>query len=36
MGSITPGGMRFDRSLTAVAWESVDPTGHEPGCQGGN
>ena len=36
MGSITPGGMRFQRSLTAVSFASVEPTGNEPGCGGRN
>lgn len=34
IGSITPGGLRFERSLTAVRFASIEPTGREPGCSG--
>ncbi len=35
IGSITPG-VRIPRSLTSVSFESITPTGREPGCGGRN
>jgi len=36
IGSITPGGARFSRSLGAIRMSTIEPTGREPGCGGRN